>query len=268
LAARLDRQNRILIPVRVNGGPQLWCLFDTGGARSLYLSHKEAAELGMAPSFTGQSAGPMDSALRADSRALVTLDAGGVHLTRQELVIKDGLGPSDGVIGAAVFANFVIEIDFQTPAVRFHSTASFRYQGSGCTVPFDLWSNNPHIVGRLTVGDLGPIEARMTVDTGAGGGPAYVTPKFNDELRRKGCNLPWVPDQNGFSTCQIECITVGRFAMERPVVHLLPSQGFGNDPTAPDAVLAVEFLRRYRIFLDYAKRQMILEPISMHEAVA
>jgi hypothetical protein len=47
--------------------------------------------------------------------------------------------------------------------------------------------------------------------------------------------------------------------MENPIVHLLPRQGFGNDPNTPDLSLAVDFLRRYRIFLDYTKRQVVLE---------
>ena len=134
IPARFNRRNQILIPVGVNGSRPLWCLLDTGGSRNIYLSRKKAAELGIEPTFTGLSSGPMDTILRADSRALVTLDVGAMHLTNQPLVIKDVGGPDDGTIGAMVFAGSIVELDYQYPAVRFHPQASFRYQGCGAAI--------------------------------------------------------------------------------------------------------------------------------------
>lgn len=51
--------------------------------------------------------------------------------------------------------------------------------------------------------------------------------------------------------------------MNDPMVVLPPVQGFGGDANAPDGILAVNFLRHYRIYLDYSKKQMILEPNSL-----
>jgi hypothetical protein len=259
LPARLNRQNQIQIPVSVNDGPQLWCLLDTGGARNMYLSPKRAAALGIFPSFAGRSSGPLDTSPRLDLRAHVTLDVGSLHLTNQQLLIKDASGPEDGTVGAAIFSSFIIELDYQTPAVLFHPMASFHYQGLGAAIPFDLWSNAPQIVGWLTIDDLGPVKTRMTVDTGAGGA-VFLAPKFNDELRRQGRVLPWIRTRGGLSTCRIDRIAVGNFFMKSLIVHLLPVQGFGSDAGAPDALLGVGFLGRFRIFLDYAKKEMILEP--------
>lgn len=88
---------------------------------------------------------------------------------------------------------------------------------------------------------------------------ALLTPVFNDELRRGGRSIAWIPDKSGFSMCRIRRIAVGPFAMENPLVVLMPVQGFGGDANAPDGMLAVNFLRRYRIYIDYAKKQMIFE---------
>ena len=63
---------------------------------------------------------------------------------------------------------------------------------------------------------------------------AFLTPRFNDQLRSLGRSIPWVPDKNGFSIC--------------------------GDANAPDGMLAVNFLRHYQIYMDYSKKQMILEP--------
>jgi hypothetical protein len=258
LPARLRSDQRILVRVNINDRPAVWLLFDTGGAKYVYLGERTAAVLGVSPSSGGRSAGPMDSTQRMDKRASVSLDAGDIHFARQEVIVKD-VGPFDGLIGAAVFAEYVVEIDLLTPAVRLHPPESFHYDGSGTAIPCDLWSYNPHVIGSLTLDDRGPIPARMTVDTGASGGAAFLTPNFDEKLRAMGRNLRWVPDRNGFATCSIPGIALGRFEMENAVVHLLPKQGFGNDPQAPDLSLAVDFLRRYRIFLDYTKRQVILE---------
>lgn len=51
LPARLNAENGLLIPARVNGGTQLWWLLDTGGGTLLYLNPLRAADLGIMPSF-------------------------------------------------------------------------------------------------------------------------------------------------------------------------------------------------------------------------
>jgi len=256
----------MVIPVSINAGATLWCLLDTGGARLLYLSPAKAASLGVAASSEAFSSGGLDTKPRSGGRALVTLDAGAVHRTNQELYIKDvGVLHEDGVIGTAIFADFILELDFQTPVLRLHSPPSFRYQDHSAPIPCDLWSSNPHIVVSLTVDDHEPLKARMTVDTGAGGvADAFLTPRFNDQLRPLGRSIPWVPDKAGWHSCRIRQIAVGSVAMDDPLVFLPPVQGFGGDANAPDGMLAVNFLRRYQLYIDYSKKQVLLEPQSIN----
>lgn len=263
LPARLNRNKQIAIPVKVNGGAELWCLLDTGGANLLYLAPAKAAELGITSSSTAVSSGPLDTTSRSSGRARVTLDVGAVHRAQQELYIKDFPARDDGVIGSAVFADSIVELEFLTPAVRLHSPASFHAPDQSAVVPCDLWSFNPHVAVSLTltIDDQQPVKARMTVDSGAGGIPdAIVTPRFNGQLRSAGRNIAWVPDKQGFSTCRIGRIAVGPFGMDDPLIVLPPVQGFGGDANAPDGMLAVNFLRGYRLYIDYSKKQVILAP--------
>src|SRR5215472_3256553 len=37
IPARLGRNRQILIPAKINGSAEIWCLLDTGGANLLYL---------------------------------------------------------------------------------------------------------------------------------------------------------------------------------------------------------------------------------------
>jgi hypothetical protein len=223
LPARLGRNRQIQIPVKINGNAEVWCLLDTGGANLLYLRPARAAALGIASSSTVQSSGPLDTNARAGGQAKVTMDVGAVHRTNQDLYLKDFPASDEGVIGSAIFTDFIVELDFQRPAVRLHPPASFPYQEHGARSPIELWSFNPHVQALLTIGDQDPVDARMTVDSGAGGlADAFLTPRFSDDLRRRGGNIPWVPDKQGFSTCRIRRIAVGPFAMENPLLVLPP----------------------------------------------
>jgi hypothetical protein len=118
VSARFNRNNQILIPVKVNGGRQLWCLLDTGGAVFLYLSPQKAAELGITPSSAGRSAGPIDSDYRPDSRARVTLDVGAMHLLDQELIIKR-TSADDGVTYESASCQVLISVPFLSNFRRF-----------------------------------------------------------------------------------------------------------------------------------------------------
>jgi hypothetical protein len=192
------------------------------------------------------------------------MDSGAFHRDSQELYIKEFLSRDDGVIGTASFSEFIIDLDFLSPQVRLHPSASFHYQGAGVAIPFDLWSNNPQLIASLTIDDHEPVKVRMTLDSGAAGiADAFLTPKINEQLRRMGREIPWNPDRQGFSTCRVRRLAVGPFSMENPLIVLPPVQGFGGDANAPDGILAVNFLRRYRIYLDYAKKKAILEPNSL-----
>jgi hypothetical protein len=263
LPARIGRNRQILIPVKINGSAEIWCLLDTGGANLVYLRAAKAAALGIEPTSTAHSSGALDTEFRAGGRAKVTLDAGAIHRTNQELYLKEFNTSDEGVVGAAVFADFIVELDFLRPAVRLHPPASFRYEEHGAVFAIDLWSHNPHVQVLLSIDDHDPVKARMTVDSGAGGiADAFLTPRFSDDLRRVGRSISWAPDKQGFSTCRIRRVAVGPFGMENPLLVLPPVQGFGGDANAPDGMLAINFLRRYRIYIDYATKQMILEPNS------
>jgi hypothetical protein len=261
LPARLGRNREILIPVRVNGSEPIWCLLDTGGANALYLRPAKAAELGIAATSTTMSAGGLDTQSVANGRAVVTLDAGDVHRANQQLYIKDFQSRDDGVIGAAVFAAYIVELDFLAPAVRLHPPASFHDRDHGVPIPIELWSFNPQISAALAIDDREPVTARLTVDSGAGGlADAFLTPRFQQRLERQGRTIAWKAEKDGWSSCRIRRIAVGTAAMDNPFVVMTPVQGFGGDGNAPDGMLAINFLRRYRLFLDYSNERLWLEP--------
>jgi len=57
----------------------------------------------------------------------------------------------------------------------------------------------------------------------------------------------------------VERFALGPLGVDRPVVHAFGTPGFGG-MTEPDGMIPADFLRRFRVFMDYSRNRMILEP--------
>lgn len=260
LPALLNDFHQIWILARINGSPVLWCELDSGGGGALYfIDAQKAAALGIRAERTGQSAGPGQQKLAPDGRATVTVEFPGLRLERQELVIKPAPLGKDGIVALANFRQWVTELDFETPAVRLHDAAAFRYSGPGAALPLAFVETNPLLEVRLQFGATDEVRGRFVVDTGAAGSIAYLTSSFFERARIAKRNCRWAPDSLGLSAARITGLAAGPLAIEQPVIRRFPAPGFGGT-AEPDGLLGVEFLRRFRLFFDYGRERLILEP--------
>jgi hypothetical protein len=262
LPARRNDFHQLLVPACIENSQPLWCELDSGGGGPLvFIDAAKAAAIGVQPTFYGSSAGPLDGSPAPDLRTRVTLTFPGLKLPAQELVIKPGPlpGDKDASISAQVLSRFVIELDHESPAVRLHDPASFRYSGPGRAFPFSIEGNYPFTTAVLTLRGGQKVPARMVIDTGAVGSIAYFSRSFAIQNKLTGLALASVPDTMGRTACRIERFALGVLGVNRPVVHHFGTPGFGGQ-TEPDGMIAADFLRRFRVFLDYARDRMILEP--------
>jgi PDZ domain len=262
LPARRNDFHQLLVPASIGNSPPLWCELDSGGGGPLiFIDADKARVIGVQPTFYGSSAGPLESALSPDLRTRVNLAFPGLKLPAQELVIKpDPLpGDKDASIGMLLLSRFVVELDHESPAVRLHDPGTFRYSGPGRVFPFTMEDNNPFTAATLTLRDGQQVAARMVIDTGAVGSIAYFSRTFAMKNRLTGRALASVPDTMDRTACRIERFSLGALGVDRPVIHHFGTAGFGGKPE-PDGMIAAEFLRRFRVFLDYTRGRMILEP--------
>jgi hypothetical protein len=268
LPAILNDFHQIGIPARIDGSPVLWCELDSGGGGALYFIDAEmAAAIGVHSERKGLSAGVAEGQPAADGRAQVTVDFPGLRLERQELVIKPTSLGKDGIVALANFARWVTEMDCETPAVRLHEAESFRYSGPGEAIPIAIEQSNPVVEAQLVLGPDGgaagtsvdEIRGRFVVDTGAASSIVYLSRSFVERTRLADRNLQWVPDSMGLGAARIARFAVGPFGVDRPVIRRFGSRGFGGTPE-PDGMIGVEFLRRFRLFFDYGRQRLILEP--------
>jgi hypothetical protein len=262
LPARRNDFHQLLVPARIENSLPLWCELDSGGGGPLvFIDAAQAAAIGVQPTFYGRSAGPAEGALALDLRARVTLALPGVTLPAQELVIKSGAlpGDKDASIGMLVLSRFVVELDHESPAVRLHDPTQFHYSGPGHGFRFTIEDNYPFTVATLTLRDGQQVSARMVIDTGAVGSIAYFSRSFAIQNKLTERALASAPDTMALTACRIERFALGPLGVNRPVVHHFGTPGFGGK-SEPDGMIAADFLRRFRVFLDYGRGRMILEP--------
>ena len=260
LPAMLNDFHQIWIPGRINGSPVLWCELDSGGGGAVYfIDAQMAARIGVRAERVGQSAGVAQGQMAADGRAQVTVDFPGLHLERQELIIKPIALGKDGIVGLYNFRRWVTEMDYETPAVRLHAAESFRYRGSGEAVGVSIQQTNPLVEVRLSLGAGDEIHGNFVVDTGAAGSLAYLSRSFADRVGLADRKLRWAADSLGNRATRVARLAVGPFGVDQAVIRVFPAKGFGGT-AEPDGMLGVEFLRRFRLFVDYGRERMILEP--------
>jgi len=265
LPAMLNDFHQIWIPVRMDGSGPLWCELDSGAGGALFfIDVDKAVALGVRAEGFGQSAGPADGRLVEDGRAHVTVDLPGLRLERQELVVKPNPLGKDGIMGLYALSRWVTEMDYETPAVRLYDAGSFRYRGAGTALPMTLERTNPLVEARLTLGGGEEIRGRFVVDTGAAGSILYLTRTFVERTRLLDRKLTWAADSLGASATRIERFAVGPYAVEQAVIRRFPAPGFGGG-AEPDGMIGVEFLRRFRLFFDYGRERLILEPNGAYQ---
>ncbi len=261
LPAMLNDFHQISIPLRIDGSSVLWCELDSGGGGDLFfIDAEKAVALGLHAERVGQSAGVAQGQMAPDARTQVTVDLPGLHLERQELVIKPTPLGKDGIVSLANFRSWVVELDYQTPAVRLHDSDGFRYDGPGQPIPLSFAATNPLAEARLVLDGAGDqIAGRFVVDTGAAASLLYLSSTFVERTRLAERNLRWAPDSMGLRAARIARFAVGPYAIEQAVVRRFPTPGFGGT-AEPDGMIGVEFLRRFRLFFDYRRERLILEP--------
>jgi hypothetical protein len=262
LPARRNDFHQLLVPASIGSSPPLWCELDSGGGGPVvFIDAGRARAFGIQPTFYGTSAGPVEGALSPDLRARVTIAFPGLKLPDQEVVIKPNPlpGDKDASIGMLLLSRFVVELDHVSPAVRLHEPGAFRYSGSGRILPFTMRDNNPFTTATLALRDGRPLTAQMVIDTGAVGSIAYFSHSFATKVRLAERSFASVPDTMSRTACRIGRFSLGDLGVERPVVHQFGTPGFGGK-TEPDGMIAADFLRRFRVFFDYTRSRMILEP--------
>lgn len=267
----------IWIPVRVNGGPVLNFAFDSAAARS-GIDWERAEEQKLAFESLGQQyAGSGDTKARIGMARDVSLTLPGatLQLARVGVAPLRGVSESygrrmDGLVGAELFARYVVEMDWEQKIFQFHDPEKFRYEGPGTAVPLVVAGGMPFVRMQFSVPGVEPVEGLILVDCPHPGTVILNRPFVEQhgllEAARK--SLPRLATQytegvNGRSEIlygRIPQLKIGPYVLREPVVGFSQAKGGALANENFHGILGAEILRRFKVIVDYRGERIILEP--------
>jgi PDZ domain/Aspartyl protease len=264
--------NAVFVPVLIHEhGPLLFAL-DTGSYNSIVAS-EIVAELGVHTKGSMSGMGSGSSYTMADIPSLEMRLPDGLVLATASGAAIPMAGPSaliarrfDGIVGADVLKELVVEIDYATHSVILHDPAHFTYAGRGAVLPFAYWNDyDPLVTGEITVPGQPPIPVRMLIDTGAGG-TVLTTPFVNRHRLLSALPTLSSPDMGAGGAASVKHVArlgslrIGPYTIDQPLGALSDDTQGTFAHADFDINLGGDILRRFNVIIDYPGRRLILEP--------
>jgi membrane-associated protease RseP (regulator of RpoE activity) len=166
------------------------------------------------------------------------------------------------VIGFDFINRFVDEIDFDGRVLTLHDPKTFRYAGPGTAVPITLAGATPVVKMKLD----GELEGDFRVDVGSGSTVDLHTPFVAKHGLEARATRSVDATGGGFGgtfvtrVVRMKKLELGPYSWADPLVTL--SQAKEGAFTSEDYAgnIGNRILERFRVTLDYERRQMWLEP--------
>lgn len=257
---------RAMVSVSANGSNDLSFLLDTG--YSLTMVHPELAkdlelERGRDITIVG-----IAGEERAPTYQGVKLNIGAARYEPRRVAAlpseNNRRRRRDGILGAGLFRQFVVEIDFTGKQLALYAPTNFQYAGNGEIIPlrFRRGSSTPVIEAALPGTNGALVRGEFELDSGCDSGVCMAS----DFAARHG-----LVDQD--RTEAGEKVGVGGGAQTRsgylPQLHLgaLRVEKAQTDfflkgsPADPGLAghIGAGVLNQFKVIFDYSRRQMILE---------
>ena len=268
-----ERANgHLLVKGQINGSGSHSFLLDTG-AKVSYVDEERARGLALLAPRHPMASGPRT---KSGSTALVRNAA----LTFPELSgFSHGLPMStalrayapllghdiDGILGSDFFRRFVVEIDYDRNVIRLHSNDSFRYSGPGEVLPIEFLQNTPLVSVQVAPREGAAVVARLGVDMSSAAGLILHAPfLLRNQLEPGGTTMPWSINlgarQSRGTMGSVGALKIGGLTIPSPAAYFASDTKGTYASRSFDGTMGDVILSRFRLFLDYGRRQMIFEP--------
>ncbi|AHG92360.1 PDZ/DHR/GLGF domain protein (plasmid) [Gemmatirosa kalamazoonensis] len=275
----------VVIPIRVvnnhvhlrmsSGGRDLSMIYDTGaGTTLLDLPVAESLGLRLGPAVNIGGAGPNAArGFRLASGSLVLPQDSTITVTPaiafpMSIAVFEGL-PVNGILGADFTAQSVVQLDYARQRMMLYPR-TFRYAGDGIRLPLTFKDGHPHTVGQVVLADGARLSADCAIDVGASSALMLTKPFVEKHhlLDRVG---PTIHRKSGRGVGGSAWTTIGRVAAVRlgtaelraPITAFYgDSAGVFSTDRSFECNVGGEILRRYIVYLDYGRKEMILEPTA------
>jgi hypothetical protein len=267
----------IVIKVKINDSRPLSFVLDTGDKVAI-VDTERAKELGLNLQGQLRVGGAGSETLPASYVKGSTWTIPGLEGFSQPVTLTLPLGKLaarfghdfDGIIGSDFIKEFVIEVDYQARVIKLHDKNRFNYAGSGESIPIELdRQGHPLIEAQVTPLNGTPIKGKFVLDLGSGGALALYSP-FVADHRLLGSGLKTIRSigaggAGGRTTGQVGRVAelnIGKFKIAGP--HTLFSEdksgAFASSALAGN--IGQQIAARFKLFLDYDRKRIILEPAA------
>lgn len=173
----------------------------------------------------------------------------------------------DGILGSDFIQEFVVELDYLAGVIRLHNKEKFSYSGPGESIPIELNHGHPLLVAEVTPQGRQPLKGKFVLDIGAGLALALYSPFVNqnnllgpDSKTIKALSGAGAGGETSGRLGRVTELKIGRFKIADPLT--LFSQDKAGAFASPSLAgnIGALIARRFRVFLDYQRSRIILEP--------
>ena len=170
-----------------------------------------------------------------------------------------------GIVGADLFEQFAVEIDYDAQRVRVFDPKAFRPAATATRVPVTMIDRIPHVTAAIVFGETDEAEGTFRIDTGS-----WATMMLNRPFAEAHRFPP--PDTSartvsasalggGIQTiaARVPSIRLGTIVLRDPEIKAYQmDRGSGTRMDSAGHV-GNELLRRYRVTIDCPGRQIVLD---------
>jgi len=170
----------------------------------------------------------------------------------------------DGILGASFFRRFVVELDPTSHRMTLHEPGEFQYTGKGEIIPLAFPKDTPVVEAAIHFPNRPPVTARYEIDSGCDGalclGHDFVEANRLDETANSAANdaRQGVGGSVNTRPAQLHQFQLGKVTLDNLPANLFLEGSPVDDGLAGHIGMGV--LRRFKVILDYSRKQMILEP--------
>jgi Aspartyl protease/PDZ domain len=263
--------NRVYLPVEVNGHETFEMVLDTGAAMS-GLSEAAASAVHLRAAGKAELVGNGESRLKIALAKDVTFRLGGAELPEKSVAIvpyadleeHEGRRIS-GVLGVSLFRRYVVMIDYPTKTLSLYQSRDFVYSGPGDRVPLRL-PGAALFKAVIELPDRDFITCNLAVDLGTYSALRLYRPFLE---KHHLVDQPGI-DSFGFGLGgefperlgRVSALRIGSLSLKGPITSFSAARSGATSGSSYDGTIGGEVLRRFKVILDYAHQEMILEPGS------
>jgi PDZ domain-containing protein/aspartyl protease len=263
--------NRIFVPVWLNGQGPFHILFDTGAGASVSMEVAEKLKLPREGQTEGSGVGDAtvrgyQSHLKAVAIGRVSGGATAENIEVQVIPFTDspavfGTIPVDGYLGFPFYEKYVVEHDYRGKTLTFRDSQTFAYAGHGSSLEVESTDYVPVVNGTLD-----GMPAKFGMDTGARSALLLYEPYVTSRgLREK--YKPQFAGVTGWGIggpvrseiARIESVGLGGIEIRDVVARFSLNKGGATTGNAKAGLIGPDILKQFTLICDYARKRLILE---------